>query len=419
MLEPIRFTRRMTFCSLLLLLVLQFGGSVLANPCLRYPSSDGCTCIPNAMDFGHFRPAWREWPCERRPDKTFPRSIGVEAIPTPAGQEQLPLPRGMIPPGGEGATDRVPAESPAEGGILPEGGIRIDEGTPDVPEPPSSLQPGPADRLPGLPLDLQRQLPAEPIDENRLPATPEDDAPSPEIASKPTDGGAIDQQQPSPSARAIRHVIRQAGVELEVKSVPGKLEIERPQERPISSATYQSAVEAVEAEVAPFPPEPKSQQPEKQPGSHVAQQPMAELQAESAPRKLKIDRPGEQPTKIGEDGQQIESCPVALDGYCPVELGNNERWVEGDSRWSAVHQGRMYLLSGPTQRKCFLADPDRYAPTNSEHDPVLTINESRNVPGQTDYCVTYNGRLYMFSSETTLARFRKHPKRYATAVSGN
>jgi YHS domain-containing protein len=48
----------------------------------------------------------------------------------------------------------------------------------------------------------------------------------------------------------------------------------------------------------------------------------------------------------------------------------------------------------------------------SAHDPVLAVEENRRVPGHTDYCVMYNGQLYMFSSSATLARFKESPEKY-------
>ena len=120
----------------------------------------------------------------------------------------------------------------------------------------------------------------------------------------------------------------------------------------------------------------------------------------------------EQPTGRSPAVEQVRSMPPALEGFCPVELGENERWQPGNPRWSAVYQGRTYLFSGATQRQRFLAAPHRYAPAYSAHDPVLVVDGNRRVPGHTDYCVIYDGRLYMFSSSATLARFKENPQRY-------
>jgi len=104
---------------------------------------------------------------------------------------------------------------------------------------------------------------------------------------------------------------------------------------------------------------------------------------------------------------------VALGGYCPVELARNGRWVRGDVRFTVVHKGHIYRLSGPAQRQQFLADPDVLTPVNSGQDPVLAVDEHRMVPGEAAYCATYNGRLYMFSSAATQAKFNRIPQRYA------
>ena len=107
------------------------------------------------------------------------------------------------------------------------------------------------------------------------------------------------------------------------------------------------------------------------------------------------------------------ALPVALGGYCPVELLISERWAQSDPRWTATHEGRRYLFAGEAQQRQFLDDPDHFVPVHSGNDPVLVVDAQRRVPGRTDYCVTYEGRLYMFSTAETLARFQEKPKRYA------
>jgi YHS domain-containing protein len=113
-----------------------------------------------------------------------------------------------------------------------------------------------------------------------------------------------------------------------------------------------------------------------------------------------------------EEPRHDGSLPVALDGFCPVELGDKGHWVAGNPQITAVHRGFTYRLSGDEQRKRFLANPERYAPMFSGEDPVLIVDGQRHVRGQTDYCVAYNGRLYMFSGAATLARFQTDPQRY-------
>ena len=74
--------------------------------------------------------------------------------------------------------------------------------------------------------------------------------------------------------------------------------------------------------------------------------------------------------------------PLAINGYCVVELVTNGRWVKGDLRWTVVDKGRIYRFSGPAQRQQFLADPDAFTPVNSGNDPVMAVDENRSLPGQ-------------------------------------
>ena len=47
--------------------------------------------------------------------------------------------------------------------------------------------------------------------------------------------------------------------------------------------------------------------------------------------------------------------PVALDGYCPVTLVEDNRWVRADPQWGARHRRRTYLFSSPEQQQKFHA----------------------------------------------------------------
>lgn len=105
--------------------------------------------------------------------------------------------------------------------------------------------------------------------------------------------------------------------------------------------------------------------------------------------------------------------PLALDGFCPVDLCERQRWTPGDPRYGLVHRGRTYLFAGAEQRDRFNADPDRYAPILSGTDIVLAIEQGRQLEGQRRHGVFYNGRVYLFSSEESLQRFAQRPDFYA------
>ena len=113
---------------------------------------------------------------------------------------------------------------------------------------------------------------------------------------------------------------------------------------------------------------------------------------------------------------QHGSMPVGLEGYCPVSLLDKGVWVEGRAQWGVRHRGRTYLFATAEQQTAFLADPDRYAPALSGDDPVLACDARKQVHGQRRYGVTYQSRMYLFSSPETRTSFAANPQRYTTSV---
>lgn len=104
--------------------------------------------------------------------------------------------------------------------------------------------------------------------------------------------------------------------------------------------------------------------------------------------------------------------PLGLDGFCPVELVEHKRWVKGDPRWGAIHQGRTYLFAGPEQQQRFLPNGEAYSPVMSGADPVAAVDHNQEVEGKREYGVFYNRRIYLFAEPETRDRFSRSPERY-------
>jgi len=128
----------------------------------------------------------------------------------------------------------------------------------------------------------------------------------------------------------------------------------------------------------------------------------------SQPQAAESPAPGAQPSS--------GNPPLGLDGFCPIELSDNRRWVRGDPRWGLIHRGRTYLFGGPEQRDRFDAAPDRYAPVSSGSDVVVAIERRETLPGRREHGAWFEGRVYLFSSETTLRKFDADPHRYVSAM---
>jgi len=108
--------------------------------------------------------------------------------------------------------------------------------------------------------------------------------------------------------------------------------------------------------------------------------------------------------------------PLGFDGYCPVSMRNQWKWVPGDPRWGIVHRGRTYWFASQNEQQQFWSDPDRYSPALSGMDPVMAIDHQQQVPGKREHSIDYDNLFYMFCSEATLQQFTANPERYAVGV---
>ena len=86
------------------------------------------------------------------------------------------------------------------------------------------------------------------------------------------------------------------------------------------------------------------------------------------------------PMAAGGPGDAVSSAsggatpPFGLEGYCPVALVEQSKWVKGDPRWGVIHRGRTYLFSSVDAKQRFWSSPDRYTPRY----PVSILSCSRN-----------------------------------------
>jgi protein disulfide-isomerase len=108
--------------------------------------------------------------------------------------------------------------------------------------------------------------------------------------------------------------------------------------------------------------------------------------------------------------------PIGMEGYCVVTLAEKGAWAKGDKHFGAIHRGRLYLFASTEAQKTFLADPDRFAPALSGYDPVVFRETEKLVDGKRAIGLTYNGQVYVFSSEESLRKFESSPKPFADTV---
>lgn len=132
----------------------------------------------------------------------------------------------------------------------------------------------------------------------------------------------------------------------------------------------------------------------------IVQQPQAESPAEAE----------SEPTRditLG-DPQPI----VGMDGFSPVALGAQRKWVPGRADFAYDFKGITYYLADEQELKAFRERPQEFAPRLLGCDPVVLNETDRAVQGNTDYGAFFDGDLYLFESDESRRRFKSNPLKY-------
>jgi YHS domain-containing protein len=200
---------------------------------------------------------------------------------------------------------------------------------------------------------------------------------------------------------------------------PGRQSIEPALPQPDTAAPPWLEGQKAEARVAGTAPTTSGQPPQEKPSATAAflsalQKPFTVFSRPAAPASEPPT--AGPPASTATAADPFESMPVGLEGYCPVTLAEKAKWVEGRAQWGVRHRNRTYLFAGAEQQKAFLADPDRYAPALSGDDPVIAMDSGKSTPGQRRYGVTYQARMYLFSTPESRAAFAANPQRYTSRV---
>ena len=423
---------KLSLVAVVTLLLPQVVEAAWAIPCAQCPS-EGEVCIPNTGQYGHYQKIWREWPGTPPLDRTFPDAIGREAVPAPIGKKQEPLPRMTVPkagPGGYPGGGILPPEPEFGTGILPH----------MVPEVPAERDDS---GILGLPPGTAPLLPPE---DNGTPGVIEEPSGDESPAPMPlkTDEPALDETSgvellPPANYASGTHMAKPIAMGTDLPIIPAAAE--EAAADTIDTDTIDTGTEILSRHAAdnvkPENVEPDNVEPEiikanwasaMGPASPARGVGPALLSSSASLDSRPINESLEETDIERGSGENAgakrlanrleriaQTAPVQLDGYCPVTLIEKERWVSGDKKFRVVHEGHAYLLSGEKQRKDFLAKPSRYTPAFSGKDAVLRKETGKPVQGRVDFCVTYGGRLYTFSSAITLDKFQVDPKPYAAA----
>ena len=106
---------------------------------------------------------------------------------------------------------------------------------------------------------------------------------------------------------------------------------------------------------------------------------------------------------------------VAMRGYCPVALVENQQWVKGTPQHAAEYDGKTYYFLGAEPLAMFNANPVKYLPALGGDDVVAYTNTGRRTPGKLANGVVYEGRIFFFADAANKQAFQASPERFENA----
>jgi YHS domain-containing protein/thioredoxin-related protein len=123
-----------------------------------------------------------------------------------------------------------------------------------------------------------------------------------------------------------------------------------------------------------------------------------------------LTREGRSPEQLARAKKLKDS--LALAGYCPVSLLNENKLIPGKLELALEHEGRIFRFASEQNRLEFRKKPDSFAPANDGHCPVSQVEKGDLHHGDPHWGVVYGGHLFLFKDGTQRDLFVKEPERY-------
>lgn len=103
---------------------------------------------------------------------------------------------------------------------------------------------------------------------------------------------------------------------------------------------------------------------------------------------------------------------IGLDGFCPVALIKDRKWITGQDRLTDSYRGITYHFSTEKARQTFLDNPRKYSPQNLGCDPVSMNTSDRAIAGKIQYGAFFDSKLYLFETDDNRKAFKSTPLKY-------
>ena len=99
---------------------------------------------------------------------------------------------------------------------------------------------------------------------------------------------------------------------------------------------------------------------------------------------------------------------LALKGYDPVAYFTEKRPMVGDPQFQYEWDGATYRFASAKHLELFKADPDRYLPQYNNWC-AASVAKGVKVPGDPEYWLVVDGRLYLFGGPIGPGLMRADP----------
>lgn len=108
------------------------------------------------------------------------------------------------------------------------------------------------------------------------------------------------------------------------------------------------------------------------------------------------------------NGLTAAGAPLGLHGVDPVAFVTLGNRIEGAAKFTAVHDGVAYYFASQENLDAFQADPGRFTPQNGGYC-TFGVSVGKKFDGDPRYAAVVNGKLYVFLNEDILKAFQRDP----------
>ena len=108
------------------------------------------------------------------------------------------------------------------------------------------------------------------------------------------------------------------------------------------------------------------------------------------------------------NGLTAAGAPLGLHGVDPVAFVTLGNRIEGSAKFTAVHDNVAYYFASQENLDAFKATPGRFAPQNGGYC-TFGVSVGKKFDGDPKYAAVQNGKLYVFLNEDILKAFQKDP----------